>query len=237
MGTIGLGYGSEYQLLRALGHHRDKFFKILKEIIGFDGPIEWLDYPFSASSISLDGELCEIECFKNEPCYDSLNKDWDMFWPARKNKAQNWDGIFRIGSKWFFVEAKAYTDEMQTPYRKKHDNSERIITRSFQGAIDWLKADKSGEQWLRSPYYQLANRLAYCHFLRNHGIEAYIVDLFFLNGYEKPERSRNRIKESKSVCSVKEWEKAIKTELKDLGLNEDSLAGVVYNVFVDCLSL
>jgi hypothetical protein len=237
MAEMGFGYGSEYQLLRALGHHRDSFFKEIREAIGTELAIEWLDYPKDETRLSLDGEYCDIECFGAEPFYGELLKKWPAFWPVKGPNAQNWDGIFRIGSKWFFVEAKAHITEMKSSHRIS-PKSEAIIVNSLDGASKWLHAEKDGKYWAHSSYYQMANRLAFCHFLRDNGIEASLVNVFFMNGYERPfvSRTANHV-ESKSVTERQDWEKAIEAELYDLGLTEEALSGIVYNVIVDCLSL
>lgn len=234
---MGLGYGSEFQLLRALGHHRNAFLKIIKNAIGTDREIEWLDYPKDETRLSLDGEYCDIACFEKEPFYKDLLAKWPEFWPVRGSNAQNWDGIFKVGEKWYFVEAKAHTGEMKSSH-KISAKSKVIISKSLDATAKWLDAEKDGEYWACSPYYQFANRLAFCHFLRENGIDAYIVNVFFMNGYEKPFKSRtNSHIESKSATSEHEWKKAIESELDNLGLREESILGITYNVIVDCLAL
>ena len=54
MAQIGYGYGSEWQLLKMLGHHRVYFFHELKKQLGLssDSEIHWLDYGFDNSMIS-----------------------------------------------------------------------------------------------------------------------------------------------------------------------------------------
>ena len=47
MAEMALGYGSEYQLLRYLGHHRNFLDSKIKEATKSDSPIEWMDYPVS----------------------------------------------------------------------------------------------------------------------------------------------------------------------------------------------
>lgn len=44
MAEMAIGYGSEYQLLRYLGHHRNFLNGEINKVIG-SGGIEWLDYP------------------------------------------------------------------------------------------------------------------------------------------------------------------------------------------------
>jgi len=238
MADMGLGYGSEYQLLRALGHHRESFFQTLRNTIGIDESINWKDYPTDRNSLSLDGEFCEIECFKMEPFYKELNSKWPDFWPVRGHNAQNWDGIFNVGDDWYFVEAKAHISELKSKH-KKSIKSDALISRSFQETIDdWFESAKSGDDWLRSPYYQFANRLAFCHFLRKNKINAHIVNIFFLNGFEKPQETRDPLKivdDKLSVKTIDDWEKAISKEWEQLGVNKASLSGISYEVFVDCL--
>jgi len=236
MAEIGFGYGSEYQLLRALGHHRNSFLKQIQSAIGTSEPIEWLDYPCDRNRLSLDGEYTDIECFQQEPCYDTLSKNWPKFWPVRGSRAQNWDGIFRIGNKWYFVEAKAHLSELESSHRAISEKSESTILNSLDKTAKWLNSSKTGLEWLHSPYYQFANRLAFCRFLRENGIEAYVVNVFFLNGYEKPKGTRRVIAQNYSVTDSSDWQAAINTEIDDLGISEESLRDISYNVIVDCLN-
>ena len=264
MADMALGYGSEYQLLRALGHHRNEFFRIIKQAIGLpdNPPIEWLDYPTDGFDIKMmenngnryggriseDGEWCDIQGFKGESFYDKLDQGWDEFWPVRGQRAQNWDGIFRCSDKWFLVEAKAHKAELKSSRHqppKASDTKERRDSwdcrkRSFQSCInDLVHADSTGEEWMLSTYYQMANRLAMVWFLRERGIEAYLVNIFFLNGYIRkafgPEDSSPYpVIENKSISCKKDWESAIKYQHKSLGLDDEKLKGISYDVFVDC---
>lgn len=264
MADMALGYGSEYQLLRALGHHRNEFFRIIQQTIGLpnDSPIEWIDYPTDdfnikemeingnkyGGRISEDGEWCDIQGFKGQPFYDLLNQEWDKFWPVRGPRAQNWDGIFRCGDKWFLVEAKAHKEELKSSKHQPPKSSDSIAKQkswnlrktSFQSCIDELvHADSTGEKWMLSRYYQMANRLAMVWFLRRNDIKAYLVNIFFINGYIRkafgPEDSSPYpVIENKSVLSVKDWESAIKYQHKSLGLDDEKLKGISYDVFVDC---
>ena len=65
MAQIGYGYGSEYQLLRFLGHHRRKLEEIIAEQIG-RGTFEWEDFEFANPKkvISEDKELTGLEFLK-----------------------------------------------------------------------------------------------------------------------------------------------------------------------------
>ena len=102
MAEMALGYGSEFQLLRYLGHHRNYLNDEIRKVIG-DGPIEWLDYPVKINRDSHDGELCGIECFKNLSNYSQIKEKWNEYWP-NSGSAHNWDGIFIQNEIWYFVE-------------------------------------------------------------------------------------------------------------------------------------
>ena len=65
MSEMSLGYGSEYHLLRFLGHHRQYLNNTILDALDKKNEIiEWLDYPMNTNRASLDGELKGIECFK-----------------------------------------------------------------------------------------------------------------------------------------------------------------------------
>ena len=92
MAEMALGYGSEFQLLRYLGHHRFYLDEEIKKVIG-KGDITWMDYPINDKRDSCDGEWTEIECFKKRPDYNHIKNEWGKFWPQR-GSSHNWDGIF-----------------------------------------------------------------------------------------------------------------------------------------------
>lgn len=182
MAEMALGYGSEYQLLRYLGHHRNFLDSKIKEATGSDSPIEWMDYPVDRKRDSLDGEWADIKFFKHLPQfnydYDRISKEWDNFWPER---GQSWDGIFLQDGEIYVVEAKAHTKEMEQKCNAKDDNSKGKIQKAFE----YVTNDTSrAKRWLKSENYQLANRIAFVHFLNKKcDIKAKICYLFFLNGY------------------------------------------------------
>lgn len=109
MAEMKLGYGSEYQLLRYLGHHREYLNNEICKIIG-EGSIVWKDYPIDLSRDSRDGEWKEIECFQELPKYAQIKKEWKKYWPQKGN-THNWDGVFLHDNTWYFVEAEAHLEE------------------------------------------------------------------------------------------------------------------------------
>lgn len=71
-----LGYGSEFQLLRYLGHHRNYLNDAIRKEIG-EGAIEWLDYPIDLNRDSRDGEICGIDCFKGLSDFEKIRDEWE----------------------------------------------------------------------------------------------------------------------------------------------------------------
>ena len=180
MAEMALGYGSEYQLLRYLGHHRNFLDSKIKEATKSDSPIEWMDYPVDNSRDSHDGEWTDINFLKHLPQFDfgQISKEWDEFWPKT---GQRWDGIFLQDGVVYVVEAKAHTKEMEQKSSATSEESIKKIKRAFKDVND----DQSKvDLWYNSKHYQLANRIAFVHFLEKKcGIKAKICYLFFLNGY------------------------------------------------------
>ena len=231
MGEMALGYGSEYQLLRFLGHHRNYLDnEILKTLNKKNGRLEWFDYPSDTTSSSLDKELEGIECFEKEPKYDFIKSQWKEFWPQR-GKSQNWDGIFKIDDDWYFVEAKAHKDEVKSLCRATDNESLSTIKRAFEQTIKKFNAQSTAELWISKDdkAYQLANRLAFIVFCEKIGIKAHLVYINFINGFNKSNTDRKM-----SIPDENEWKKIWEQEYKMLGLSEEILKEVLFHVYIDC---
>lgn len=125
-----IGYGSEYQLLRYLGHHRNYLFREICKVIG-DGEIEWFDYPYNPRRDSRDGELESVNCFESKISnYKEVQEKWQCYWPQRGN-AHNWDGIFIQNGIWYFVEAKANLEEANQKCNAKNVDSKKTDRNCF----------------------------------------------------------------------------------------------------------
>lgn len=101
------------------------------------------------------------------------------FWPVR---GPVWDGAAvvhgRDGSRGvLLIEAKSHTAELEsTPSAAEGESLECI-----RSALDEVKAElgvPEGVDWTQS-YYQIANRLAYLHYLRKVGVEAWLASVYF----------------------------------------------------------
>lgn len=222
MAEMALGYGSEYQLLRYLGHHRSYLNQKIREVIG-EGEISWLDFPVATNRDSLDGEWKTIECFSEMDNYAEIKAAWGKFWPTRGN-AHNWDGIFKHNGTWYFVEAKAHLEEANQECGATSPVSIDMITKAF---AETCGDEKLAKIWIESDCYQLANRLAFMHFCKQQGIPAKLLYISFLNGYE--------INQEKNVPETEssKWEEKWQEEMKDLQLS-DELKQYIKMVKIDC---
>lgn len=237
MAEMGLGYGSEYQLLRFLGHHRNVFFKMIREAINTDCEIEWLDYPMDPTRASLDGELEGIKCFESLTNYAQIKDAWSDFW-ANKGGTLNWDGVFKCGDEWFLVEAKAHSKEFFSKCRAaelcidgKENQGRNKIARALSDTANWLGSNNAN--WIDGEYYQLANRLAFIYFCHKQNIKVKLLYVDFINGYDDKNGNNFSIKDTKS------WEMLWSNAYDALGLSgaesQEKLEGIVYRVYPNCL--
>jgi len=234
MAEMALGYGSEYQLLRFLGHHRNELNKEIRKNTELKGDLIWLDYPKNNKRDSLDDEykglnFIDKELFLDENNYKFIKNiklsnsqtafNENHFDFIKKNWKQSWDGIIihtnNSIKEIVFVEAKAHTEELKSNGCQASENSKKIIRELFNQAIQVLGIIEKDKIWLEDlcgKYYQFANRLTTAHFLNKYcGIKASLLNVYFLNGY--------KINETKNVKSEDKWKEAIKQEFADSPTN------------------
>lgn len=228
MAEIGLGYGSEYQLLRFLGHHRQEFESIIRNSTRFQGNFEWIDFPYNNNRLSLDGENVGISFLKKNII--DLNKNWKEFWP-QTGTSQNWDAILIHDGEYVLVEAKARIGEIHQSCDAKGLGRKKI-----KEALDATRKSFSVESkndWLLHNY-QLANRLAFIKFLLSNNIKASLLNIYFVNGYIKRDFDK-RIIENKSVLSQIKWEEKIIEQYKYLGITNTMAMDYINSVFINCI--
>ncbi len=225
MAQIGYGYGSEYHLMRFLGHHRDLFERRIKKALNEEGEIHWLDFEFDNPMASISGDkelkglsfLNRIDLPKN--IVDSAISEYHTYTINGIDNWQNWDAIFTLNGIVYLVEAKAHTSELSSGGEEHGGESKEEILRFF---TEQLKDSKYqlpvNRTWLKQ-YYQFANRLATAALLNKHGIVAKVLYVYFTNGFDR------RIVESNKICSIYEdnatqakFEKAIEKEKKSLSI-------------------
>jgi hypothetical protein len=220
MAEIGNGYGSEFQLMRFLGHHRDELEFTIKNELKEDGEIKWLDFPYDSKRKSGDSEYVGLEFLKNDKKYKAIKENWKKIWPSANN-AQNWDAVAKIGEKWLLIEAKAHKNEIFSDC-KASKSSKNMILESMKLAQRDHNI-KTNNDWLKI-YYQKANRLLFAHFLEKNDIKSSLLYIYFINGYL-----------DKGVKSKAEWKEIIKEEDIYLGIkNNKWIKEKVKKIFIDC---
>ena len=112
MAQIGYGYGSEFQLLRFLGHHRNVLEETIRKVIGvFHGNFLWFDFDFADREkiISGDSEMCGLSFLeKVKPNISHICQEIKTLYPWNFDKWQYWDAVFTLNDVIYFVEAKAH---------------------------------------------------------------------------------------------------------------------------------
>ena len=223
MAEMGLGYGSEFQLLRFLGHHRGELNELIHESTGMSGAIHWKDFGYDYNKICGDRELKGIECFQTLENYDQINKGWEYFWP-QSGSSMNWDAIFTIDDTWFFVEAKAHIGEAFQKCSATSSKSKATIKKAFDETKTRLGLPKNDINWIKTDCYQLANRLAFICFCAQHGIKAKLLYVSFITGYHR-----------KSVASRENWETNVwDKQYETLGITQDSVKDIIYHIYPNC---
>lgn len=217
MAEMGNGYGSEYQLLRFLGHHRNELNKYIKNALSIETEIEWLDFPYDDNRLSGDGEYIGIEFLELNK---SILAQWKKYWPSLR-RAQHWDAIAKTNDTWILVESKAHSKEMISDCAAG-EKSKEVIEYRMNEIIKRYKITPKGS-WLKK-YYQKANRILFVSFLESIGIKAQVVFIYFLNGYKDIGIEKNE-----------EWESYIKEQDKYLGIEKNEwVKDHIKNVIVDC---
>lgn len=242
MAQIGYGYGSEWQLLRFLGHHRDRLNEEIFSQTGVKGTYHWLDFGFAnrCKVMSEDSEIKGISFIKSldtidEQTYKDIETEYKSFNIGKIDSWQNWDAVLVVDKAIYLVEAKAHTGEL-CGNEINGGTSANNILKYMQLQLQNLPVN---EIWLKN-YYQLANRLATTSLLNKHlnkkGISVRTMVIYFVNGYQKRviegDKLYNKINKD---ASKDDFEKAIDKELEFLGLKNVSLDSLLTKpVYIDC---
>lgn len=259
MAHIGYGYGSEFHLLRLLGRHRMRLGRLILESSGIED-VRWLDFDIRGEYAPVppagadvkermqypklpDKELLAVDFLSHSEiesrflgAQSALNK-WKDYWPTRGG-TMNWDavGYGKRGqqSVLLLVEAKAHIGEIKD-VKNRSDTmssaSQKRIQAAFSATQEWLSVTLC--DWLDSPYYQYANRLAVLHYLQQHDIAACFLPLY-LCGDKNPRLRQN------DLCPAKrsEWTAALAEMDKTLGIGAvDKACFGIHPMFVDVKSI
>ena len=218
-GHLALGYGSQYQLLRMLGLHRNEFNQTIAKEIGVDEEIKWFDFHYQGAE---DSELLNFEFAPD------LDEEWHRYWACGKTGGIHWDAVgLSADGNYILVEAKANIDEL---HRTSHPGgipaSVEKNDEVFRKLFAKYGIDRNPEEW-DSNCYQLGNRLVALDFLLEHGKKAKLIYVLFSNGYSL------NASVDKSV-SKEEWEAAMDQELDMVGIKNTAAASLVHYCIIDC---
>jgi hypothetical protein len=232
-----LGYGSEFQLLRFMGHHRLELEDAIRKQTGIEGSLTWFDFPKDQSEkprSSLDKEYMGIEFLKDMANYEIIEQKWKEYWP---HKSQYWDGIIlnvhQTSWQYILVEAKAHLEELESDSQAAKEQSIAKINKAFNATKKRFDISTPND-WSKC-YYQAANRLAFINFMLENGINASLLNIYFINGWKKRNllEETRPIVEDKSVRTESEWKEKINEEYIYLGFN-NTAKKYIREVFLEC---
>lgn len=243
MAQIGYGYGSEYQLMRFLGHHRNLLEKEIRKQVGLcDGEFNWLDFGFAdpAKVISGDKEIVGLKFLKErfQSKYPDVEREYKKYNIKNQRPWQSWDAVFIYDDILYLVEAKAHIGEFESKGYEKGKNKDSNVRRYFEDQLGKFNI-KVSDSWF-GKYYQFCNRLATAALLNNCGITTKILYICFERGYRKRIVAKDEIKGEYSIIEVcdrggqkDDFENTIADEMRELNIKDDSsisnlFAGRVY---------
>ncbi|WKW12840.1 hypothetical protein Strain138_002840 [Pseudogemmatithrix spongiicola] len=134
------------------------------------------------------------------------------FWPG---SGPRWDGLARLRQSGavLLVEGKSYPAEMRgSGCQAKDPRSIELIDAALDGTKAWLGVPREAD-W-KGELYQYANRLAHVRFLRERGVEAWLVNLCFVDD------------PTKNPTDAATWKSALTQAKIDLGLGDISHVAV-----------
>jgi len=209
MGEMALGYGSEFHLLRWVGRHREKFNKKVYDLLGID-EITWLDFNFNKNKSIPDEEIRGIDFLSNNK---SIINTFKNEWPQSGN-LMNWDliGYSKSSDTWILCEAKAHIGELRSDCKALSADSLNKINNSIKITKEYFKIENDID-WTRQ-YYQFANRLYSLGLLKRHGLNAFLLNIYFVGDIIE-----GNIRQSPQDKS--EWDKEIKKMYETMGIGED----------------
>ena len=148
---------------------------------------------------------------------ERVASDLRSFWPERRPQ---WDGLaLTSDEKVLLIEAKAHVGELASSCAAGPE-CRLIIERSLADAKQHYGAPADAD-WT-SRFYQYANRLAHLKFLRDRGIEAHLVIVYFINDAEM-----------RGPESLADWAPVLDECCDRLGLERERGISAVHSLYVD----
>ncbi|HYN87460.1 MAG TPA: hypothetical protein VER55_02960 [Ardenticatenaceae bacterium] len=210
MATRRLNYGSDYQLLRYLGYHRNTLNQQILKATSAGSAVEWLDYRFAKSKPTVSRQWQGLAFLST---HGVLHEAWQKFWPHGSG-IQNWDAAgWIVGAGRpapLLVEAKAHLAELKSSCKATDPHAERQIAASLDDVKRALGVP-ADRDWMQE-YYQYCNRIAALYFLDKQGIDAHLVFIYFYgdpNPWVKP------------LKTIAAWDVALEEQAQHVGLPEN----------------
>lgn len=148
---------------------------------------------------------------------ERLEADLKAFWPRL---GPQWDALaVASDGKVILVEAKAHASELASSCTAGV-RSRGVIDRALQAAKKHFGA-RPGADWATG-YYQYANRLAHLQFLRDRGVDAHLVFVYFL-----------RDRDMRGPKAAEEWGAALDECYSALGLPDGKAVAGLHSLFID----
>ncbi|EGQ13484.1 hypothetical protein [Prevotella nigrescens] len=241
MAQMGLGYGSEFQLLRFMGRHRHELERTIidalqeKQQTINDKNFDWLDFEYSDiyKVITGDRELYGLSFLEkkiDKGLYDKITSALQKAGSFISNW-QHWDAVFVLDDCFYFVEAKAYPGELYSTNDHGGSSKKEILNFMRENMQPYgIEVDKN---WLDS-YYQFANRISMMAFLNQNGLNAKAIYIYFENGYNKRQFIGKEIKTVSDKGAGKiEFDEAIQKELSHLNIEKANLSELVVHIYIN----
>ncbi len=238
---MGLGYGSEFQLLRFMGRHRHELERTIidalqeKQQTINDKNFDWLDFEYSDVNKVITGDrelygLSFLEKKIDKGLYDKITSALQKA-GSFINNWQHWDAVFVLDDCFYFVEAKAYPGELYSTNDHGGSSKKEILNFMRENMQPYdIEVD---ENWLDS-YYQFANRISMMAFLNQNGLNAKAIYIYFENGYNKRQFIGKEIKTVSDKGAGKiEFDEAIQKELSHLNIEKANLSELVVHIYIN----
>jgi hypothetical protein len=227
MGTIGYGYGSEWHLTLWLARRRSALTHQIEQRLGLSG-VQWLDYEEYRDRTGHQA-LRERRGLDFLPANEPARHEWEESWP-QKGGVHSWDAVGHATAgtttTWILVEAKAHVGELISSCGAVADQSRRRIAEILSHARGSLGAPDSSD-WMKD-HYQYCNRLALLQFLRERGVDARLVFVYFTG-------DRVELGAAGRDCPSDEdtWRPALDRQKRSVGLPTSALIlSFVYELFL-----
>lgn len=211
--------GSQKWIQRLINEQPDQLNSQIRAKLNLpkDEYIQWLS-PLKTDEYSeyRDKEFIDLLGVKLE------KKPLEDFWPKG---GPQWDALGKSRSgRLFLVEAKSHIQELISTMKAKDKGSARRIRRSLQETKRFLGSNAEVD-W-SCGFYQYVNRLAHMYLLRQNGLLAHLLFVYFINDFEM-----------KGPTTIHQWKGAIELLHSYLGIRRRKLQDFVVDVFidVDCL--